>query len=334
MMYIDGSEGEGGGQVLRTALGLSLVSGRPFTISKIRGKRKKPGLMRQHLTAVLAAAEIGDAEVQGAAVGSQELVFTPKTISGGNYRYAIGTAGSCTLVLQAILPALLVADEPSTLILEGGTHNPMAPPFDFLAASFVPILKKIGVDIEVVLERPGFYPAGGGRILVSITPGKICPLELRNRTGETIRAKAICAQLPGHIGQRELTFVQKKLSVADENLEQVQLDSFGPGNVLSVFVKSNELTETFTGFGQKNVSAEKVAFKAVKEVYRYLQSPAPVGPYLADQLLVPMALAGRGVFVSSSLSSHAMTNLEVVERFCDVRFKVEKIGEKRWQVEL
>ncbi len=334
MIYIDGSEGEGGGQVLRTALGLSLVSGRPFTIANIRGKRKKPGLMRQHLTAVLAATEIGDAEVQGAAVGSQHLTFTPKTIVAGKYRFAIGTAGSCTLVLQAILPALLVADGSSQLVLEGGTHNPMAPPFDFLEASFAPLIKKMGADIRVELERPGFFPAGGGKISVAITPGKLRPLDLRKRTGETIRAKAICAQLPGHIGQRELKTVKSKLPVADEHLEQVMLDKYGPGNVLSLFVQANELTETFTGFGQKNVSAEKVARKVVKEVQHYLQSPAPVGPYLADQLLVPMTLAGSGLFITSRLSSHSRTNIAVVEKFCDVKFKLEKIAEDSWQVEL
>lgn len=335
MIYIDGAAGEGGGQVLRSAVGLSLLSGRPTTVKNIRAKRKKPGLMRQHLTAVLAAAEIGEAEVQGAKVGSRELIFIPKTIKAGSYRFAIGTAGSCTLVFQTILPALLAADSSSELVLEGGTHNPMAPPFDFLETSFLPLLRQMGAEVDATLDRPGFYPAGGGRITISIVPGgQLTPLELTRRSNTMVSAKAVCAQLPGHIGQRELKIVETRLKVDDHQLELVQLDSYGPGNVLTLFVRSDELTETFTGFGQKNISAEKVAIRAVKEVNDYLQSPAPVGPYLADQLLIPMVIAGRSTIVASKLSSHTVTNMKVIEQFYDVAFAIKELGKNYWELTL
>lgn len=198
MITIDGAAGEGGGQVVRSALGLSLDSGRPTTITNIRAGRQKPGLMHQHLTAVLAAAAIGEAELHGATVGSRRLIFIPKTIKPGKYRFTIGTAGSCTLVFQTILPALLATDRGlSELVLEGGTHNPMAPPFDFLATSFIPLLGKMGAGITATLERPGFYPAGGGTIRLTVRPaGRLKPLELISRTNTTVSAKALCAQLP------------------------------------------------------------------------------------------------------------------------------------------
>ncbi len=160
IITIDGSQGEGGGQVLRSSLALSLVTGRPVVIEKIRAARKKPGLMRQHLTAVLAAAEIGGAEVEGATLGSRCLVFRPGPIRAGDCAFRVGTAGSATLVLQTVLPALLVAKDESNLTLEGGTHNPMAPPLDFLTKSYLPLFNRLGPTVEASLVRPGFYPVG------------------------------------------------------------------------------------------------------------------------------------------------------------------------------
>ena len=174
MLTINGSQGEGGGQILRTALAMSLVTGKPFRIVRIRAGRKKPGLLRQHLTAVQAAAQIGQATVEGAAIGSQELTFTPGEIRPGEYRFAVGTAGSATLVLQAVLPALLTAPGLSVLTLEGGTHNPFAPPFDFLHRSYLPLVNRMGPTVEARLERPGFYPAGGGKFVVTVEPAAVC----------------------------------------------------------------------------------------------------------------------------------------------------------------
>jgi RNA 3'-terminal phosphate cyclase (ATP) len=214
MITIDGSFGEGGGQILRTALGLSLVTGKPFRIDKIRAGRKKPGLLRQHLTAVNAATEVGHAEVRGAQLGSQELVFSPSEVRGGSYRYAIGTAGSATLVLQTVLPALFTAKEPSSLKLEGGTHNPFAPPFDFLQKAFLPQICRMGPKVEVTLVRPGFYPAGGGCFKVEIQPAeKLSRIDIPER-GEVKRrlARALVANLPLHIATRELEVIGRKLN--------------------------------------------------------------------------------------------------------------------------
>lgn len=170
MIIIDGSIGEGGGQILRTALALSMVTGQPFRIENIRAGREKPGLLRQHLTAVNAAATICTATVDGAAIGSRELTFTPEKAKPGEYTFSIGSAGSTTLVLQTVLPALLTADGPSSLTLEGGTHNPHAPPIDFLERTFLPLINRMGPTVTVTLERAGFYPAGGGRVVVKIQP--------------------------------------------------------------------------------------------------------------------------------------------------------------------
>ena len=170
MIIIDGSEGEGGGQVLRTSLSLSLLTGKPFRIEKIRANRSRPGVMRQHVTAVEAACEIGGAECEELAVGASELTFVPGKVKPGEHRFAVGTAGSTSLVLQTILPPLMLADGPSSLVLEGGTHNIHAPPFDFLDRVFLPILNRMGPRVSARLVRPGFYPAGGGRIEVEIEP--------------------------------------------------------------------------------------------------------------------------------------------------------------------
>ena len=161
MITIDGSEGEGGGQILRTSLALSLVTGQPFRMERIRARRQKPGLLKQHLTAVEAAKTVGCAEVTGAALGSQTLEFPPGPVTPGNYRFAVGTAGSATLVLQTVLPALLTASGLSTLTLEGGTHNPMAPPFDFLANAFMPLIHRMGPSVELELKAPWFLPCRG-----------------------------------------------------------------------------------------------------------------------------------------------------------------------------
>jgi RNA 3'-terminal phosphate cyclase (ATP) len=213
MITIDGSFGEGGGQILRTSLALSLVTGQAFRILNIRAGRSKPGLLRQHLTAVEAAAKVGDAAVDGATLGSKELVFKPGKVTPGDYRFAVGTAGSATLVLQTVLPALIIGKEASRLTLEGGTHNPHAPPYDFLERAFLPLLCKTGPQINVKLERHGFFPAGGGRFTVEITPvERLAPLDLQNRgesKGRSVRA--IVSNLSSGVANRELKVVSEKL---------------------------------------------------------------------------------------------------------------------------
>ena len=279
MVTIDGSFGEGGGQILRSSLALSLVSGKPFSIHSVRAGRKRPGIMRQHFTAVNAAAEIGRAAVEGNRIGSQAFTFEPEKIEPGNYHFAIGSAGSCTLVVQTILPALIIADGPSEITLEGGTHNPFAPPFDFLAKAFLPAMDRMGPRVEAVLEKPGFYPAGGGRFKVSIKPADLHRLDLLER-GKIIRktARACVANLPVSIAERELRVVHEKLEWDRKLLEAVEVEnSQGPGNILIIEVESENVTEVFTGFGEKGIPAEKVAKRAVKSVREYLALDVPVG---------------------------------------------------------
>lgn len=333
MIIIDGAAGEGGGQVLRSALGLSLVTGRPFTIENIRGRRKSPGLLRQHLTAVKAACEIGLTESRGAELGSRRLVFAPQGARPGSYHWAVGSAGSCTLVLQTVLPALMVAAGPSDIVIEGGTHNPMAPPFDFLEKSFLPLLARQGVKVAIELLRPGFYPAGGGRIRVRVEPAvKLVGFTLVERGPTQLRAEALCAELPAHIGLRELEVCRAGLNLMEEETQLVQLQRHGPGNVLTVFARSAQLTETFTGFGMKGVKAEEVAASLVKQVCSYLKSSAPVGHHLADQLLIPLALAGGGRFCTTEPSLHTKTNIEVIRQFLDIGIDVSRIDQDTWEI--
>jgi len=334
-LNLDGSAGEGGGQILRSALGLSLVTGTPFTIDRIRAGREKPGLLRQHLTAVQAAAEIGKAQVSGAAIGSRVLTFRPGAVSPGAYSFSVGTAGSATLVLQTVLPALLTASGPSTLSLEGGTHNAWAPPFDFLEKAFLPLLARMGARVSVKLERRGFYPAGGGRFTAAIEPtSRLERLDLVERGKiRAQRGSAIVARLSPGIAQRELKVLERALSMDRTRLKVVEdRDSAGPGNVVQVEVESEHVTELFTGFGEKRVSAEAVAEKLAKEVREYLEADVPVGEYLADQLLIPLALAGAGSFVTSPLSPHSTTNIGVIEQFLSRKFQVDKSSETRHRV--
>jgi RNA 3'-terminal phosphate cyclase (ATP) len=335
MIVIDGSMGEGGGQIIRTSLALSLITGQPFTVKNIRAGRNKPGLLRQHLTAVNAAAEIGQADVRGNEIGSREMAFAPGKVKTGTYRFSVGTAGSATLVLQTILPALAVSDGPSEIVLEGGTHNPYAPPYDFLDRVFMPWLRKMGPKVSCTLERPGYYPAGGGRFKVNIEPaGHLATLEIPER-GELKQryAKAIVCQLPEYIAKRELQMVQKMLNWdAGALTAVVSKESHGPGNVLIMEMEFEKVTEMFTGFGERGVSAEEVAKKACQQARDYLASGAPVGKYLADQLLLPLAMAGKGSFQTLSPSRHTMTNIEVIRTFLDINISCTSRDERRWQV--
>ncbi|MEW5994707.1 MAG: RNA 3'-terminal phosphate cyclase [Candidatus Zixiibacteriota bacterium] len=337
MIEIDGSFGEGGGQILRTSLALSLVAGKPFRIVNIRAARKKPGLMHQHLTSVKAAARVGQAQVEGDALGSGELSFAPQLVTPGVYHFDVGTAGSCTLVLQAILPALLIADDESEIILEGGTHNPFAPPFDFLEKAFLPIINRMGPTVKVKLDRPGFFPAGGGKIRVFISPtARLSCIDLIER-GQVKRraARAIVARLPRTIAERELQVVKLALGLDKKCLHAEEVTkSRGPGNVLIIEVESEQLTEVFTGFGERGKRAEAVAEETVLRAKEYLDASLPVGRRLADQLLIPFALAGGGSYRTLSPTDHTTTNIEVIKRFLDVDITATQLDEKRWEVRI
>ncbi len=335
MINIDGLLGEGGGQILRTALALSLVTGREFQIQRIRAGRRKPGLLHQHLAAVKAAVRIGAAETHGAELGSPELYFAPQAINPGQYRFDVGTAGSCTLVLQTVLPALLTASGASEIIVEGGTHNPAAPPFDFLNRCFLPILNRMGPMVNARMERPGFYPAGGGRIVVAIEPSPaLSRIELMDRGAiKTQSARAMVAQLPREIAERELRTLGSQLRWGAESLHaEIIENSFGPGNAIVIEIGSEHITEVITGFGRRGVRGEQVASETVEEVTRYLAANVPVGRHLADQLLIPMALAGGGKFRTLSPTQHTQTNISVLKQFLEVDVDVSESASDDWTI--
>ena len=326
LIELDGSEGEGGGQVLRSALTLSMITGRPFRIANIRANRAKPGLMRQHLVSVQAAAAVCGADVSQAAVGARELEFRPGKIRGGSYNFAIGTAGSCTLVLQTLLPALLFADAPSTVTVSGGTHNPKAPPAHFLQRSYGRAMAAMGADMTLELKRHGFYPAGGGEIVAVVQPcaqlrriALMSPGARRNSFAESL-----VACVPSRVARRELECVGTGLGWTEAQLHERRLpEEEGPGNVLLITLESEHATEVFAGFGEKAVRAEEVARQALGEARRYIASGAAVGEHLADQLLLPMALAGGGRFTLDRVSQHAFTNAGVIGRFLPVEIRFE-----------
>lgn len=315
---------------MRTALCLSILTEKPFKIFNIRTKRENPGLQPQHLAAVSAAAKLASAEVIGAQKGSTTLEFFPRKPTPGDYHISIGTAGSSTLVLQTILPALITANSTSNLVIEGGTHNPMAPPYEFITHAFLPLLMKMGANIKIKLDRYGFYPAGGGKIRVVISPSKLDKkLELIERGNLVgMRAVSIISNLPSHIAERELKVLKRQLGLDSDSIQIQNVKSISPGNIAFVFVEYTNVTEVFTGFGKPGVRAEIVAGELAKEVNRYLEHSAPVGEYLADQILLPMALTGGGRFVTPPLSSHSQTNIWVIEQFIQVKFKVEPYDDK------
>lgn len=335
MVIVDGSVGEGGGQILRTSLALSLCLGVPFKITNIRAHRKKPGLRRQHLVCVNAAAQIGKAKIKGAKLGHQELIFIPKTIIPGHYHFDIGTAGSTTLVLQTILPALIIANGPSTLLLKGGTHNPFAPSFDFMQRVFIPIINSMGPKINAQLERPGYYPKGGGRLNITIQPADKLRTFHINKRGRIsgFSANAIVAGLPRHIAERELGVIEQKLGWDKECLRIIEQPAdMGPGNIVCIEIKSKYITEIFTGFGKKGVRAEDVAKIAVNTAIRYLEAGVPVGKYLADQLLLPLALANGGSYTTLKPSLHTKTNSDVIKLFLDINININQTSNDVWSI--
>ncbi len=322
LVSLDGSHGEGGGQILRTALSLSMRTGRPFALHQIRQNRDKPGLRPQHLAAVQAAAQLSAAEVAGAEVGSRELTFRPQLhgedIPSGVYRFDIGTAGSAPLVLQTVLPALLAAAGPTTVTILGGTYNPKAPPFDFIARVFVPLLGRLGAAVRVHMDRPGFYPAGGGQLLAEVSP---CPrvgrLELGERGAVLSRqATAIAARLPEHVAARELTALRQHLGWPPNCFAtRVITRSQSPGNALLIEIQSEHITELVSCVGERGIAAEEVARRAAAEASAYLAADVPVGEHLADQLLLPLALGHGGTYRTVEPSLHTRTQADVIGQF-------------------
>jgi len=318
MITIDGSQGEGGGQILRSSLALSMATGTPFRLHSIRAGRPKPGLMRQHLTCVQAAATVSCAQVTGAAVGSREITFVPGTVQAGDYHFPIGTAGGTTLVLQAVLPALMLVDGPSTIAVEGGTHNQNSPPFEFFERALLPLLNAAGGCVRARLERHGFYPAGGGRIVIEVHPSRERrAIDLKQR-GRRVgaRAVALVSRLNPSIAHREVEVLRDRLGLGQHETEVIDVGNpVGPGNAACVELRYEHITEVFSAVGEIAKSAERVARDLADEVRDYIAAERPIGPYLADQLMVPLALLAGGRYTTGPLTEHARTNMAIVEAF-------------------
>ncbi|MFZ2960299.1 MAG: RNA 3'-terminal phosphate cyclase [Candidatus Ozemobacteraceae bacterium] len=337
MIQIDGSLGEGGGQILRTSLALSMCTGKPFQITKIRAKRKKPGLLRQHLTAVRAAESLCKADVTGAEIASQELTFVPGPVIPGDYHFAIGTAGSATLVLQTILPPLLCAKEASVILLEGGTHNPWAPPFHFLKQAFLPLLDRMGAKCDAELAQWGFYPAGGGKCTFRIRPpsGSLQRISLVER-GPLVRSEVLAAvsEIPWEIANDECALITRSARFPVEQARAENARSPGPGNVAMLSLEFENGRAFFTGFGELGVSRRKVAHLVSSAANRFFASGAAVDEHLADQLLVPMALAGGGSFTTIEPTLHTTTNIEIISAFLDIRITSSLISKGVWRLDI
>ncbi|HMO13834.1 MAG TPA: RNA 3'-terminal phosphate cyclase [Pirellulaceae bacterium] len=328
-LVIDGSLGEGGGQIVRSSLTLSMLSGRVVEIRNIRAGRKKPGLLNQHLTAVNAARQICNGSVTGAELGSQHLIFAPGRIQARAFEFAIGSAGSTILVAQTLIPALMVADGQSSLEIEGGTHNSAAPPFEYLKYVYLPLLERLGPKFRSEILAWGFYPAGGGRIRIEISPEKnLSGFNLLETGGESEpNVTALVSRLPLTIAERECTFIRHKAGWKAKQCESVRItNSPGPGNVVMIRLAFPNVTEIFTGFGRRGLPAEEVAEFAWQEVCAYLGNQAPVGEHLCDQLLLPLGMAaalGQACqFVTGPLSLHSQTHVELIKKFLPISIEV------------
>jgi len=336
MKTIDGSQGEGGGQILRSTLALSMCTGTPVRIENIRAGRKKTGLLRQHLACVRASKEICGATVHGDELGSSVVEFDPGMIHAGNYDFAIGSAGSTSLLFQTVLPALLMADKESKVSFSGGTHNDLAPSFDFIKHSFLPAIAIININVEAELEAYGFMPNGGGKWTATIQPiSEVGMLDLTS-VGSFSSRQAIVTQsgISQNVAERELARVKKKLQWLDEDLRINQVASTGPGNIISLRISDGTITHVIDVVGSKRLSAERVAGRAVSELKRYLNSGAAVGEYLCDQLLLPLALGKGGKFTSVKPSLHTKTNIDVIKKFIDCEIKLTEIDDDLFEIRI
>jgi RNA 3'-terminal phosphate cyclase (ATP) len=322
MIEIDGSEGEGGGQVLRTSLALSLLTGKSFHLRNIRARRRpKPGLQAQHLTSVRAAATVGNAQVRGVSLHSSDLVFEPGRVQPGNYRFDIGTAGATSLVLQTVyLPLALKGTAPSELTLTGGTHVRASPSFHFLDFTWRGHLENFGLITSLSLKHPGFYPRGGGEVQAVVQPAtKVRGMQIPERGPVRIHAISAGAGLPENVSHRQADQARKRLKQhghkVDIDIEQWDGD---PGSVLVLAADSGHVPATFVGLGERGKPAEKVADEAVDELLHFLAQPAPVDVHSSDQIVLPLALAeGPSQFAVTAVAQHLLTNIAVIRRFLD-----------------
>jgi RNA 3'-terminal phosphate cyclase (ATP) len=336
VIEIDGSQGEGGGQVLRTALSLSALTGQPARLFNLRARRPKPGLAPQHLAAIRAVAAVCSAELRGDALRSTQLEFRPQHAPRPG-RYAIdvteaagaGSAGAVTLIAQALLLPLALAGGESTLVLRGGTHVPMSPAWHYLAEVFLPTLAAMGVPAEGRLDAWGFYPAGGGQVTMRVGAASagLRPLALDRRGPlSRVRGVGVAANLPAHIPQRIAARAANVLGAAglkaDVRPERVRAS--GPGAGLFLLAEYEGSRAGFSALGSKGKPSEQVAEEASYDLLAYHRSGLPVDMHLADQLLLPAAVAaGRSELMACRLTEHALTNAHVIRQFLDIAIEIE-----------
>jgi len=338
LIEIDGSFGEGGGQILRTALSLSAITGAAFHLFNLRQGRAKPGLQRQHLAGFKAAAEISGADCQGAELGSLELTFRPQSIRPGSYSFAIGTAGSTTLLFQTILPILAMAPEPSEVVIHGGTHNPMAPPVDYLSEVFQPAVAGLGLSFDLELLQHGFYPRGGGSICARVRPWKARDLAFEQTKlldwGEP-KAEVLLANLPAGVAEREQKELARALRIPLDRIEtRVLAGEVGPGNAVMIRYQAEGRAALFTAFGEKHKRAEIVAKEGAREAKLFARSRAPVDHHLADQILLYLALGRGGRFLTDSITEHTRTNLEVIRQFLPLNSSFSSLRPDLWEMQI
>jgi RNA 3'-terminal phosphate cyclase (ATP) len=326
IIEIDGSFGEGGGQILRTALSLSCITGYSFRLYNIRKGRKKPGLMPQHLTCVQAASLISNARVSGDEIGSTTLSFSPERIESGNYLFDIKTAGSCSLVLQTVLPALIFADKPSVITIKGGTHVPFSPTYHYISEVFLLMLKKIGIEVESSINKYGFYPKGGGEIRLRISPVReIKGLNLLTR-GNLLKLQGYSgvANLPLNIAKRQKNAILQELYHHSAEIQLLDVPSPGEGTFVFLKAYFDNTVAGFSSLGQKGKPAEKVGKEAAAQFIDFYNSPACLDPHLSDQIVIYLSLTSENSsFITSHITQHLVTNLWVIEKFLDIRYEID-----------
>lgn len=336
MIEIDGSYGEGGGQVLRTSLSLAAITGESISIAGIRAKRKRPGLAAQHLTAVRAAAKICQAQLRGDALGSMKLEFIPgSAVQPGHYTFDVteaqqgGSAGAMTLVLQTVLLPLALASADSQVILKGGTHVPFSPTMTYIEQVYLPMLRRMGVKATAKLRAWGWYPQGGGEMQIKVSgSGTINGITLLERGNlHQVRGLAVVTELASHIAQRMANRAENLLRQAGLKaaIEALREKGVAPGAGVFLTAEYKNSLTGFGGFGRLRLPAEKVADIACRQLLQFHYTGAPVDEHLADQLLLPATLAsGASQYRASEISSHLTTNAAIIERFGLARVTVDE----------
>lgn len=324
MIAIDGAEGEGGGQMLRSALSLSLLTGKPFRMVNIRLGRRNPGLARQHLACVQACCAIADSRAEGAEVGATALTFAPGAVRPGRWRFEIGTAGAVSLLLHTLYLPLCLAAGPSELELSGGTHVPWSPSYEYLERCWAPLMARLGLSVSLRLERAGFYPPGGGRLAVRLAGGgHVRAVDWTQPVAEPrLSGVSLQAGLQPEVAERQAQGAAAVLAGRGLScpIAVGALEASSPGTAIALVAESAVGPACVTGLGERGVRAEVVGRRAAEAFVAYLETGAPLDAHAADQLVLPLALAGApSTLLVARATAHLAGNARVIERFLPVR---------------